>query len=59
MKLKDFLTRYDWTGTVCINDDNLNCITKGNFWNLKLHELGDREVVAFGFYDNELCVRVK
>lgn len=59
MKLKDLLTLYDGHGTICINDDNLNCITKGNLWNPKLYDLEHYEVVSFGFYDNELCVRVR
>lgn len=59
MKLKDLLVLYDGHGTICINDDNLNCITKGNLWNPKLYDLEYYEVVVFGFYDNELCVRVR
>lgn len=59
MKLKDFLAMYDGHGTICINDDNRNCICKGNFWNPKLHDFENCEVVSFGFYDNELCVRVR
>lgn len=39
MKLKDFLTLYDGHGTICINDDNLNCVCKGNFWNPRLMTL--------------------
>jgi hypothetical protein len=52
---------YDnWNGIVCVNDDNLNCIVKGNlFVVLSKDNLYEMEVVAFGFYDNELCVRVR
>lgn len=28
MKLRDFLELYNGAGTICINDDNLNCICK-------------------------------
>lgn len=59
MKLKDLLVLYDGSGTICINDDNLNCICKGNIWNAKLYDFEHCEVVTFGFYDNELCVRVR
>ena len=39
--------------------DNWNGTTKGNTWDITHEEfLLDLEVVAFGFYDDELCVRV-
>lgn len=28
------------------------------FWNPRLYDFEHCEVIAFGFYDNELCVRV-
>lgn len=60
MKLRDFLELYDnWNGVLVINDDNLNCLCYGDFWNAKISDFENREVVAFGFYDNELCVRVR
>ena len=61
MKLREFLNMYDnWNGIICVNDDNLNCIIKGNpYVVLSYGNLYDMEVVAFGFYDNELCVRVR
>ena len=60
MKLCDFLNLYDnWNGVLVINDDNLDCLYYGNFWNAKISDFENREVVAFGFYDNELCVRVR
>ena len=62
MKLREFLNLYDnWNGVVCINDDDLNLIIKDKP-SCVLSSPGDlfiREVLAFGFYDNELCVRVK
>ena len=59
MKLKDFLALYDDAGIICINDDNLNCLCYGDIWNTKLDDFENCEVVSFGFYDNELCVRVR
>lgn len=66
MKLKDFLDLYDnWNGTLVINtvkEDGWKRIYKGNV--AKLVEnfsntvLMDLLVVSFGFYDDELCVRV-
>ena len=61
MKLREFLGMYDnWNGIVCINDDNLNLIVKGRpAVALSYRDVYNKEVVTFGFYDNELCVRVK
>ena len=59
MKLKDLLTLYDGSGTLCINDDELNCLCNGKIWNVTLYDLENCEVVSFGVYDNELCVRVR
>lgn len=60
MKLCDFLGLYDnWDDVLVINDDNLDRLYYGNFWSIKISDFENREVVAFGFYDNELCVRVR
>ena len=74
MNFKEFLTMYDnWNGIVKVNDNNLKTIIKGKGFeiydcNAKFHnkatikdydQLFERKVIAFGFYDNELCVRVK
>lgn len=61
MKLREFLYMYDnWNGIVCVNDDSLNLITKGKpDIVLSYKNVYEMEVVAFGFYDDELCVRVK
>lgn len=61
MKLHEFLNMYDnWNGVICINDDNLNLIIKGSPYTVLSHgNLFETEVVAFGFYDKELCVRVR
>ena len=61
MKLREFLYMYDnWNGIVCVNDDSLNLITKGKpDIVLSYKNVFEMEVVAFGFYDDELCVRVR
>lgn len=72
MKLRDFLKLYDnWNGTTKINDDNLETIVIGNTKGIvygyctlsqsgySYSQLWNKKVVAFGFYDNELCVRVR
>ena len=61
MKCREFLNMYDnWNEVVCINDDNLNLIVKDKPSVALSHKnVFEMEVVAFGFYDNELCIRVK
>lgn len=72
MKLRDFLELYDnWNGTTKINDDNLETIVIGNTAGIfdglsgflrhgySYSQLWNKKVVAFEFYDNELCIRVK
>ena len=61
MKCREFLDMYDnWNGIVCINDDNLNIIVKDKpDIVLSYKDTYEKEVVAFGFYDNELCIRVR
>ena len=74
MKLEEFLNMYDkGRGIVTINDNNLNLIVQGELLEI-IHmyptfspttevenygKLFEMEVVSFGFYDDELCVRVK
>lgn len=52
---------YDnWNGDAVINDDELNPIIRGRpSYILSWGNVGGKEVVAFGFYDGELAVRVK
>ena len=65
---------YDnWNGITKVNDDNLDAIVIGrtvyimecmeNFNPMtkvkNYAELFEMEVVSFGFYDDEFCVRVK
>lgn len=61
MKCREFLNMYDnWNKVVCVNDDNLNLIIKDKpSIALSYKNVFEMEVVAFGFYDNELCIRVK
>lgn len=61
-----FMEMYDdWNGSICVNDDNLLLIIKGNTANVMnmvnngfLQYLKNVQVVSFGFYDDELCVRL-
>lgn len=72
MKLKDFLDMYDnWNSKTKINDDTLETIIVGSTLDIinghcafcksgySYRKLWNKEVVAFGFYENELCIRVK
>lgn len=70
MNFKKFIEMYDnWNGTIKINDDNLETIIKGKIIDIVENHctvfiardcinLLEMKVIAFGFYDNELCVRV-
>ena len=61
MRLKEFLKMYDnWNGYVVINDDELNPIIRGRLsYVLFRGNVDEKEVIEFGFYDDELVVRVK
>lgn len=74
MNFRELMDMYDnWNGVTKVNDDELEVVVKGrtvdimesavpfsNRTKVKSYtELFDMEVVAFGFYDNEFCVRVK
>ena len=62
MKFKDFVELYDnWNGLITVNDDELRPIYCGKTFKVvdERPEFYEKEVVAFGFYDNELCVRIK
>ena len=61
MRFEDFISLYDnWNGILVVNDDNLDCIAKGKT-NVIMDrkDLYEKEVVSFGFYDGEFCVRVR
>ena len=73
MTVRELMYLYDnWNGIVVINDDNLKRIVKGTGDDIMYcvaflepdasvgyAKLLRMEVVAFGFYDGELCIRVK
>lgn len=62
MKFKEFMNMYDdWNGILKVNNDNLDYIVKDKAFVImeNRQDLYEREVVSFGFYDGELCVRVK
>ena len=61
MKLRDCVDLYDnRNGKMNVNDDNLKPIVKDKDEAALSHgNVYEKEVVAFGFYDNELCVRVR
>lgn len=74
MRFKQFMDMYDnWNGTTRVTDDSFELVVKGNTVDIMeslvqfgnrtkvegYNELFDMEVIAFGFYDNELRVRVK
>lgn len=64
MKFVDFMDLYDnWNGATRVNDNELNPIVEMNTTMLmdlrENQNLFEKEVVAFGFYDNVLTVRIK
>lgn len=71
MKFEQFMKMYDnWNGTTKVNDDNCNSIVIGRTLDImecipmlnrveNYRKLFEMEVVSFGFYDNEFCVRVR
>ena len=71
MKFKRFMEMYDnRNGITKVNNDNLGTIVIGNTLEIiecipmldgvkNYNQLFEMEVISFGFYDDELCVRVK
>ena len=62
MNFKYFLELYDnWNGITVVNDKNSKRIVRDNTLTIfeTRKDLYEKEVVAFGFYDNELFVRVR
>ena len=74
MNFKQFMNMYDnWNGLTRVNDASFETVVRGSTVDImdciepirsksdveSYGELFEMEVVAFGFYDNELCVRVK
>lgn len=65
MKLAEFLDLYDnWNGILVVNDRDCERFATVNLSHVDKWLSGNgvgaanAEVMAFGFYDNELCVRV-
>ena len=60
--LKDFMSLHDDPmRTICINDNKLNKIWSGKIKdtkNCKWKPIINANVVSFGFYNNELTVRI-
>ena len=61
MKLRELLDMYDnWNGITVINNDSLEPIAKEKTFVIAEDErFMNYEVIAFGFYDNEFCVRIQ
>ena len=71
MKFERFMEMYDnRNGITKVNNDNLGTIVIGNTLEImkcipmldgvkNYNQLFEMEVVSFGFYNDELCVRVK
>lgn len=61
MTVNELLEYFDnWDMNIVINNSKLNPIYKNNiqkFWDER-NSLLSSEVDSFGFYDNELCVRI-
>lgn len=61
MIINTLLDAFDnWNIDIVINNSKLDCIYKNsirNFWDERNFLLRS-EVDSFGFYDNELCVRI-
>ena len=71
MKFERFMEMYDdMNGIIKVNNDKIGTIVIGNTLEImgcipmldgvkNYDQLFEMEVVSFGFYDDELCVRVK
>ena len=62
MKFYKFINMLDnWNIDTVVNDNELKVIVAGNTYAImaKRRDLYNKEVVAFGFYDGQLTVRVK
>lgn len=61
MTLKNFLELYDnWNSIVTVNDNTqlpLISMVASDLYNCK-YAFIDSKVVSFGFYDDELCIRI-
>ena len=62
MTFMDFMDMYDnWNGRVKVNDNNLKTIVRGPTSRIMdtRKDLYEKEVVAFGFFGEEIAIRVK
>lgn len=62
IRFKEFMDMYDnWNGITRVNDNELNMIIeeRTNILMDTRKDLYKKEVVAFGFYDGIMTVRVK
>lgn len=61
IKFKQFIELYDnWNGRTRVNDDNLETIVEDFTVSIADRtDLFDKEVVAFGFYDSVLTIRIR
>lgn len=62
MNFKNFMEKYDnWNGITRINDDDLNMIVEDRTISIMddRKDIYNKEVVAFGFYDGVMTVRIK
>lgn len=61
LSFRDFMTLYDnWNGWLKVNNNKLECIVYGKTSEVieQRKDLYDKKVIAFGFYDGELTVRL-
>ena len=64
MTLENFLDLYDnWNGILVVNDKNLNTFATVRLftvdtWLKKHSRAAKAQVMAFGFYDGEICIRI-
>ncbi len=62
--LRDLVDLYDnWNGNLVVNDKNCDLYARVQFvnvtkWFNEHKTVAEAKVMAFGFYDRELCVRV-
>ena len=59
MKLKELLEYFDCSSNViCISDNDLSILYTGKVFSPKHDVYNNYKVISFGFYDNQLCVRI-
>ena len=64
MTLREFITMFDdWNGYTVINRNNEGLelyarVKTDKLFNGNYNNILDCKVISFGFYDNELCIRI-